>query len=279
MLAYTTTGSGPALVLLHGFPLTRAIWADQIADLGQRYQVIAPDLPGHGQSAPLSGDAPPTMARMAQEVLALMDFLGIDHAAVAGHSMGGYVALALLKLAPQRVTGLGLVASQAHPDSPEAAAGRRATAQKVLAAGAGIVADSMGPKLFAPGVLGDASIRRQTDAMMRATPVQGVYDALLAMADREDMRDLLGTVRVPSLIVAGAEDAIIPAERIQDMTARLPAAALVTITGAGHMPMLEAPEATSAALAHWLGNVYVPTAQSRSTNASSPSINRGDGRQ
>lgn len=254
MLTYRQSGSGPAVVLLHGFPLSHAIWEHQIAALSGTYRVIAPDLPGMGGSALLpEGEA--SMARYAREVLNLVDSLGVGPFALAGHSMGGYVALALQKEAPQRVAGLGLVASQAGADTPEGREGRFATAEKVRAEGPGVVAGAMGPKLFGSGVTPEDPRYRQVDAIMRGTAPEGIRAALFAMAGREDMQPRLPTIGGPALVLAGEQDKIIPVEKAETVAANLKAATLVKLP-CGHMPMLEEPEATSAALSRWLSLVF-----------------------
>src|SRR5579871_5777811 len=110
-LHYSEAGQGAPVVLLHGFPLSSAIWQEQQRSLSDRFRVITPDLRGHGNSPAPSGAY--TMESLAQDLLALLDSLGIAQAAILGHSMGGYIALAALKLAPERFTALGLIASQA----------------------------------------------------------------------------------------------------------------------------------------------------------------------
>lgn len=256
MLDYSEAGKGPAVVLLHGFPLNRSIWEQQVAHLRDRYRVITPDLPGHGGSEPFPEGGPATMTRMAREVLALLDRLKVGQFAIAGHSMGGYVALALQRNAPDRVLGVGLISTQARPDSPEAREGRLNTAAKVHMHGAGVVAEAMGPKLFGPSVTDEDPRYRSTVGIMQATPVDGVRGALLGMAERADMRERLTAITVPSLVLVGTEDKVIPLERSQCMAANIPHAVLVKVQRAGHMPMLEDPAAVNEALEQWLELVF-----------------------
>jgi 3-oxoadipate enol-lactonase len=256
MLNYNEAGDGPVVVLLHGFPLNRTIWSQQMAHLKKHYRVITPDLPGHGGSAAFPEGGPATMKRMAREVLALLDTLKIDQAAIAGHSMGGYVALALQQAAPERVPGLGLISTQARADTPEARDGRLNLAAKVHMHGAGVVAEGMGPKLFGPSVTSEDPRYQSTVAMIQETPGDGVRCALLGMAERPDMREGLTGITVPTLVLVGTEDKVIPLERSQCMAANIPRAVLVKVPGAGHMPMLEDPAAMNEALEQWLELVY-----------------------
>jgi 3-oxoadipate enol-lactonase len=253
MFSYRDAGKGEAVVLLHGFPLDHTIWGAQSAALSGRYRVILPDLPGMGGSTPLS---PSTMNGMARTVLDLLDRLGVERAAVAGHSMGGYVALALQKDAPDRVAGLGLICTQAGADSPEGREGRFATAKKVEAEGPELLVGGMGPKFFAPDTAPESEPYRTAVALIRNSSIAGIQACLYAMADREDHRGRLGELRAPALVLTGAQDLLIPPARSEEMAAVLPDARLVKVPGAGHLPMLEQPEAVSRALSDWLGRVY-----------------------
>ncbi len=116
-LAFDRFGQGVPLILMHGYPLNRTIWKGVIPYLQDVADVIIPDLRGHGDSPIPQGEY--RMETMAGDVITLMDKLGIDRAVIAGHSMGGYVALSLIRNYPERVIALALVASQAEADSPE----------------------------------------------------------------------------------------------------------------------------------------------------------------
>ncbi len=246
MLAYTEAGTGPAVVLLHGFPLDRSIWEQQIAALSGRYRVILPDLPGHGGSAPVEGI---TIAGMASEVVALLDHLQVGRAAVAGHSMGGYVALAMVKHAPERLSGLGLIASQAGADTEQGKAGRFALAERVGREGPEPVVETLLPKLFASE---SDPAREQVARLIRQNPPEGIQAALYAMAGREDLQPLLPVLGLPTLVLLGEQDRLIPPDRSKSMAAQIPHAILVKVAGAGHMPMLEQPDQVSYGLLEWL---------------------------
>ena len=149
-LNYSEAGQGTPVILLHGFPLSGAIWHEQQQRLSDRYRVITPDLRGHGRSPAPSGVY--EMDLLARDVLALLDALLIKKAVIMGHSMGGYVALAAWNLAPERFLALGLIASQAGADTEEGRQGRYKLANKVAAEGSSAVAAAMIPKLFAAGI-------------------------------------------------------------------------------------------------------------------------------
>src|SRR4051794_10523705 len=132
LLAFDDYGPGPVVVLLHGFPLNRSMWSAQESTVGSIYRVIAPDLRGHGQTAAPEGIY--TMDDMAGDVVELLDALGIrEPVLLGGLSMGGYVALALIALYPERVRGLMLMDTRASADSPDAARSREELAAKVEA--------------------------------------------------------------------------------------------------------------------------------------------------
>jgi pimeloyl-ACP methyl ester carboxylesterase len=249
-LHFSEAGSGTPLVLLHGFPLSSEIWRAQRAGLADRYRVITPDLRGHGKSPAPEGVY--GMETMARNVLALLDALEIPKAVIMGHSMGGYVALAAAKIAPERLLGLGLIASQAAADTEEARQGRFKMAEKVAAEGSAPVAAAMVPRLFAPGGGAAASVVEEVRQMILKTPRAGIIGTLQAMAARENTETLLAKMKVPVLILAGEHDQIIPSAKSRALASAVPGATLAIIEKAGHMPMLENPAGTTAAIAAFL---------------------------
>ncbi|HUF37055.1 MAG TPA: alpha/beta hydrolase [Anaerolineales bacterium] len=240
-LAYTRTGKGSPLVLIHGFPLDRSIWNEIVPHLEDHFDLIMPDLRGFGGSKPV--DAPYTMTDMAGDILALLDSLEIAEASLAGHSMGGYVALAFAKLHPERTRGLALVSSQAGGDDPERKQGRYKTADEVSNKGAGVVVDAMGPKLTA-----DARIGQFARELMAGQSVPGITGGLKAMAEREDLRSSLASFPFPLVLIHGDADELVPVEMARDAQARANGATLVELPGVGHLPMLEAAEQTAEGL-------------------------------
>jgi len=239
-IAFERTGAGAPLVLIHGFPLDHNMWDALLPHL-EGADVLLPDLRGFGGSAIVDGTY--TIADMAQDVIALLDALKIEKAAIVGHSMGGYVALEIARKVPGRVAGLGLVSTQALPDAPDRKAGRYATAEKVGDQGSVVVADSMAPKLSA-----DPQHVSALHKLILGQPPAGVMGALAAMAERVDSTELLSTFKFPVAIVHGLADALIPVERSREMKALIPQASLTEIQDVGHMPMLDAPFETAKAL-------------------------------
>jgi 3-oxoadipate enol-lactonase len=146
-LAYMRRGAGKPLMLVHGFPLDHTSWNEVAALLENDFDLILPDLRGFGGSTTV--ESPYRMSDMADDLAGLLEHLGIEKTAIAGHSMGGYVSLAFAKKYPKRVNGLALVSSQAGADAPEQKEGRYKTAQNVAEKGVEVVAEAMTPKFSA----------------------------------------------------------------------------------------------------------------------------------
>jgi len=251
-LHYSEAGQGTPVVFLHGFPLSSAIWQPQLK-LSDQYRVITPDLRGHGRSPAPEGIY--EMDLLARDVLWLLDALRIQTAIIMGHSMGGYVTLALWKLAPERFLGMGLIASQAGADTQEARQKRFALAEKVSAEGAKAVVDAMLGRLFAPDIETDDPAIESVREVMLASPTSGIVGSLEGMAARRDSVATLPEINVPALILTGDKDQIIPLTKADEMLAGLPNATLAIVEDAGHMPMLERPDATTAAIRRYLATV------------------------
>ena len=253
-LAVEVSGSGPAILFIHGYPLDRTIWREQIGAL-DGFRRIAPDLRGMGQS-----DAPDlgySMSIYAADLAALLDALGIDQVVLCGLSMGGYVALEFVRQWRSRVRGLVLMATRADADAPEVRRGRDAAAATARERGASAIADAMLPKMLAPATLGRLpDVAEGLRALMSSTPVAGMVGALAAMRDREGSEPLLPTLAgIPTLIVAGEADALIPPDQARAMATSIPGARIVIIPGAGHLPPVEQPEITTARLREFLGSL------------------------
>jgi len=239
-LAYDRRGTGAPLLLLHGFPLDHTTWAPLASRLEKKFELLMPDLRGFGLSEVVEGDF--TLAHMAADLAGLLDALHIQKTYLAGHSMGGYIALAFARAYPARVLGFGLLGSQVLPDSPESKAGRYTTAGRIAASGASAV-EGMAEKLSANPEL----IPLLREIILRQPP-QGLIGALKAMAVRPDAREFAALFDFPVALVHGQADGLIPAERAREMKALIPHAVLTELPGVGHSAMLEAPDETAQAL-------------------------------
>jgi pimeloyl-ACP methyl ester carboxylesterase len=249
-MTYTDQGSGsPVLLFVHGFPLCRGAWQKQVAAFSSEHRVLAPDLRGLGESQGSAG--PVSMARYADDLAALLRELRTGPVILIGHSMGGYVALAFVDRHPSQVGGLVLVGTRAGADTPEAAEKRRATATRVLHEGTAFLVADMAPKMLA-GDHPNADLIRQVDAFMLPSRPQGIASALQGMADRPDRTPDLARIQVPTLLITGAEDTLIPPSESQRMAAAIPGAQLEIIPHAGHLVAFEQAEAFNERLRAWL---------------------------
>lgn len=252
-LSYADEGPGPAVVLLHGFPLSRMMWQEQLAGIGSTYRIIAPDLRGHGESPAPEGVY--TMDEMADDVIELLGTLHITEPIVLGGlSMGGYVALSLVVRYPRRVRALMLMDTRAGADTPEAAQGREATAQAVLDANkASVVVDAMLPKLFSKRTLDERPERVEPlRTVMEQTTPRGIAGALRGMAKRPDRRPDLAGISVPTLVLVGEEDVITPPAEARALAEAIPNARLEIIPGGGHLAPYENPSVANAVILQFL---------------------------
>ena len=240
-LFYEEFGKGLPVTLLHGYPLDHTIWLELVPALEKEARLILPDLRGHGQSPEPQG--PYSMLAMAEDVVDLWDALGIEKSLIGGHSMGGYVAMALARYFPERLAGLALVASQTDADAPEKRQARLASIEDVRKNGV------RGAVLGMPAKLSYNNTVREwcREIVLDASPV-GVMGTLAAMADRPDSLDVFVNLEIPTLIIAGVDDQIVPVEALRAVAQKMKDPRLVEISGAGHMPMLEKPDEVASAL-------------------------------
>lgn len=254
-MTYEDVGSGPSVVLLHGYPFNRSMWADQMAELKKHHRVIVPDLRGHGGSA-VSQAA--SMQSMATDVASLLETLNISRATIGGLSMGGYVALAFYRLFPLRVRSLVLADTRAQADTDEGKQNREQQAEKALREGMEGIADGLLPKLLAPEtVTKHPEIVKRLRGMMAETNPEGAAAALRGMAGRQDQTSFLSRIISPTLILVGSEDAITPVADSELMHREIGGSRLKIIEGAGHVSNLERPEEFNAALVKFLNDVEV----------------------
>jgi len=242
-LAYARKGQGTPLVLLHGYPLDHHLWDEVIPLLADTFDVIIPDLRGFGESTTV--DTPYTMDDFASDIAGLMDQLGIKKAAIAGHSMGGYVALVFARLYPERIHGLALVGSQVLADPPDRKEARYKSAAEVAEKGIGGVVETMATKFTS-----DVRLQEFARESMKRQQPAAYIGTLKAMAERQDSTPLLSSIKYPVVLIHGDADVLILIERAREVKAALPHAHLVEVPGAGHIPMMENKEMTAEALKH-----------------------------
>ena len=244
-IAYNRKGTGKPLVLVHGYPLDHTIWDEVVPLLENDFDIILPDLRGFGQSDVVESQY--KIVDMAADIAGLLDHLGIEKAAIVGHSMGGYVSLAFASAYPGRVLGLGLVASQALADSPEGKQGRYAAAEEIMKTGVESVAEAFSPKLTP-----NERVQAYVQNLIAEQRSAGLAGALKAMAERDDSTSVLSSFTFPVVVVHGKADELIPVQRAQEIKTEIPHATLMELPGIGHMPMMEDIQATATTLKNLL---------------------------
>jgi pimeloyl-ACP methyl ester carboxylesterase len=258
-LAYIDRGAGRPLVLIHGFPLDHTMWSPQIDALSRYCRVIAPDLRGFGQSSLGNVDPARGMAleQYADDVACLLDAMEVNEPVIlAGFSMGGYIAWQFVRKHAQRLSALIACDTRAAADTDEARANRLKMADKIHEWGAARVAEMMGPKLFAPGTFeANPQIVQDLRAVVASTSPDAIAVAQRAMAARPDMTYLLERIKVPTIVIAGAADALIPPAEMQQIAAAIPDGQYVEIPYAGHMTTVENPDAVNAAFSSFIEGV------------------------
>lgn len=249
-LAVEVRGDGAPCVLVHGFPLDRTMWRHQLTALSP-WKRIAPDLRGFGGStAPADGYS---MARYADDLVAILDALHLEQAVFCGLSMGGYILFELLRRHPQRVRALVLADTRAEGDSADGKRGRNELAAVAEREGAAGVAARMLPKLLsAATVEAQPEVVRQVEAMILRTPVAGIVGALEAMRERPDSRPLLPEIRVPTLVLVGAADELTPPAAAHALADGIPGARYAELPAAGHLAPLEQPLVASRVMLDFL---------------------------
>ncbi len=254
-IGFDDMGQGPVLVLLHAFPLSRAMWWQQVEALQDAYRVITIDLRGFGDSSGFPGR--PSVDQLADDAARVLDEVGVDRAVVGGLSMGGYVSLAFARRHAGRLRGLILADTRAEPDNEEARANReRMIAQASAGTGATII-EGMLPNLMSPATLKERPEVVETVRQLGAAQVSaGIVGALQALRDRPDSRPGLGAIAVPTLVIVGRDDKLTPIAFSEAMVSAIRGARLVVIEGAGHLSNLEQPRAFNAAVRSFLDGLH-----------------------
>jgi len=238
-LAYDETGTGSPLLLIHGFPLSRRMWRPQMNKLPRAgFRVIAPDLRGFGDSEAPEG--PYSMDVFADDIIGLLDHLGIDQAVVGGMSMGGYVLFNLLERYPDRVNGAIFIVTRATADDEAAQARRLQLAGDVRKFGPHVVADAFIKLLFAPGSEEERpKLVEEVYGWMVGNDSRGLAGGLLAMRERRGYLHQLGSLSVPALAIGAELDQAAPPDTSRVIAAGIPGCRLAIIPSAGHLANLE----------------------------------------
>lgn len=248
-------GEGSPLVLVHGFPLSHAMWNAQIPVFAAEHRVIAPDLRGFGESVDTDGTV--SMEDFADDLAAMLDFLTVDEPIVlCGLSMGGYIALQFVRKYRKRLRGIVFCDTRASADLPETVEYRLKLARLVIASGTQPVAEAMLPKAVGRKTFADRpEVVEAVRAMILSSDPTGVAAASRGMAVRPDMTALLPTIDLPTLVVVGADDALTPVDEMRRMADAIPQARFKVVPDAGHLAPLENPLVFNAALATFLDEI------------------------
>ena len=254
-IAYQILGTGPPVALLHSFPAHHELWLPAAQALASRYQLILPDLRGHGDST--VGEGPATMEKHANDIVRILDHAGVGRVPLAGVSIGGYVLFEFWRKYRGRVAALVLCNTKAQADSPEAKASRLQAAADVLEHGTEPFFESMVSKLLGKTTrdsrpdLVDGALR-----MMRKMSAGDVAQVQRGMAERPDSLPDLKTINVPILLITGDEDILTGPPEAELMRQNIPGSELKIIPHAGHYSPWEQPELVGQLLRQFLDLVH-----------------------
>jgi len=242
------------IVFLHAFPLNQSMWDDQAPAFSDRHRVITFDWRGFGGSR--LGPETATMNHFADDLARLLNELGIKRAIICGLSMGGYAAFAFYRKYAGMISALILADTRAKADTEEGRKARRDTAELVRRSGPSALVEMMIPKLIGATTLrNDPHIAERVRKMIESNTAEGIAQASLAMAAREDSTDLLERIDCPSLVVVGAEDNLTPPSEAENMCGAIRNARLEVIAGAGHLPNIEQADVFNLAIARFIENL------------------------
>lgn len=253
-IAYRCEGSGPALVLLHGFLESGSIWDGFSAQLLNDFTVLSIDLPGHGNSEVLAEVH--SMHLMAEVVKAVIQSEGIDSVVIAGHSMGGYVALQFAFENENMVEGIVLFHSHAGADSEQARENRLRTIE--------IVKKNRGSfiRQFIPDLFDQRHVENYADAIRKLQDVaslmtsEAIIAALSGMRDRTGQIEFLSKTRVPILFIIGKQDSRMPFSQLLQQAEAPSHSEILLLDHVGHMGYIESPTVTLQALSHFASRCF-----------------------
>lgn len=241
---YRELGSGTAALFVHGFPLDSTMWIEQIKILSDARRCIAPDLRGFGWSSP-SNRPVLSMEDHADDLVAILDALGIEKVDLVGLSMGGYVALAFADRHPGRLRTLALVDTKSTEDSADAKAGRDAAAGRVASEGrSGLATDMIGVLVSESA---SAWTRARLRTMIESTPAESIVAALNGMKQRPDRTTVLSNLSSPVAVIVGEHDVLSPIAEADHMAVAA-GGTLTVVPDTGHMSPIEDPVTVAAAL-------------------------------
>ncbi len=254
-MAYRDEGSGPALLLVHAFPLAALMWNPQIEALRYNYRVLAPDLRGFGQSKGAPTGRFASVEEYADDLAAFVQKLGLDREKIVfiGLSMGGYLAFAFYRKYAPLVRGLVLCDTRSEPDTEAARQNRFRLIEDLRERGMEAAAEANLPKLLAPeNYVNRDDLVADLSRIIYLNDTEGTIAAAGALANRPDSTPLLAEIAVPALVIHGKDDQLIPLESARKMAQAIPDWQLSIVPRAGHLSNLENPEFFNQALETFL---------------------------
>ncbi len=253
-IAYRVQGHGPAMILVHGYPLSGELFAKNRAALARRYTVVTPDLRGFGSST--TPDSKGGVELYAKDMLAVMDHLHVRRAIIGGMSMGGPVVLEMYREAPQRFRGLILIDSTTSPANDVEKAQWPGFGQQARDKGVASMIPVLMPQMLTTATrTGNPALVKFIGGIVKKGSVNAAVAGGSTLADRPDSRPLAAHIKVPVLIVVGQDDPIYPLEMAQKMHQDIPGSHLAVIPGAAHAAIIEKPEACNRAIEAWTATV------------------------
>lgn len=239
---YIDEGEGPAVLLIHGFPLCSSMWLPQIKVLNEKgFRAIAPDLRGFGSSS--AGHVKFSIDLLADDIIALMDHLEIEKAVIGGMSMGGYILLSLMDRYIDRISAAAFIVTRSASDDKPGKERRTALADAVIAGKAYVVAKAFEKVLFGPLIKKNKpELVHQVRQWMNMASTEALIGGLTAMRDRRDYQAELFRFNIPALVLGGGKDICISPEFSKNIAEGLPNSHLKILDGLGHMANIESPE-------------------------------------
>lgn len=251
---YQVAGQGEPLLLIHGYPLSEELFSRNREALSESYQVITPTLRGYGMSE--APDNTATIQTYAEDMLALMDELGVQQAIIGGMSMGGPITFEMYRQAPERFKGMILIDTIAAPAGPPEAGLWNGVAE--LAQNEDVSA--LVPALMKDMLTGDTRMNMPEQVeflsnIFEQASLEAAVAGANALANRPDSQPTLSTITVPTLILVGLEDTVYPFEIAQMMNDAIANSELVILDGASHAAIYEAAEQANQAILDWAQGV------------------------
>jgi 3-oxoadipate enol-lactonase len=244
-------GDGNPVVFLHGYPLTHATWKEQVGPLSVGHKIVLLDFPGYGMAVDQS--VPSTLEGFSESVHRTLQAQSWTPATIFGHSFGGYVALQLYRDHPDDFRALGLVSTRSEADAPDARAKRLATIERLRKPGESLDIEGTVRSLVSESTARDRpAIVQVVREIVESAPTHTIIPTLQAIADRPDLTPVLARIQVPTLVLWGENDGLIPKAQTQSLVERIHGAQGSGFPDTGHLAFLEDPDAFNRAVQDFL---------------------------